>query len=87
MIWRLIWTRAAEKDLDALNRSAARRILRALNRFSETGHADVARIVNARTPRYRIRVGPYRIIILVGEDSEDLGEVEIIRIHRRDSAY
>lgn len=84
MIWRLIWTRAAEKDVDALDRSAARRILRALNRFSETGHADVARIVNARTPRHRIRVGPYRIVILV---DENLGEVEIIRIHRRDSAY
>lgn len=80
----MIWTRAAEKDLDALDRSAAHRILRALNRFSETGHADVARIVNARTPRRRIRVGPHRIVILV---DEDLGEVEIIRIHRRDSAY
>ena len=84
MTWRLIWTRAAEKDLDALDRVAAQRILRTLHRFSETGHADVARIVNARTPRRRIRVGPYRVIILV---NEELGEVEIIRIHRRDSAY
>lgn len=49
MIWRLIWTRAAEEDLDALDRSAAQRILRALNRFSETGHADVARIVKRTT--------------------------------------
>ncbi len=84
MIWRLIWTRAAEKDLAALDRNSARRILRTLHRFSETGHADIARIVNAKTPRRRIRVGAFRIIVLV---DEDLGEVEIIRIHRRDSAY
>lgn len=84
MIWRLIWTRAAEKDLDTLDRIAAKRILRALHRFSETGHADVARIVNAKTPRQRIRVGPCRIIIQI---DEDLAEVAIVRIHRRDSAY
>lgn len=84
MIWRLVWTRAAEKDLAALDRNSARRILRTLHRFSETGQADIARIVNAKTPRRRIRVGPFRIIII---HDEDLGEVEIVRIHRRDSAY
>ena len=83
MIWRLIWTSAAEKDLAALDRNSARRILRTLHRFSETGQADIARIVNAKTPRRRIRVGPFRIII----HDEDLGEVEIVRIHRRDFAY
>ena len=84
MKWRLIWTRAAERDLDALDRIAAQRILRALHRFCETGHADVACIVNTTPPRRRIRVGPHRIIIVINEDP---GEVEIIRIHRRDSAY
>lgn len=84
MTWRSMWTRAAEKDPDALDRVAAQRIPPTLHRFSETGHADVARIVNARTPRRRIRVGPCRIVILVNEEP---GEVEIIRIHRRDPAY
>ncbi len=84
MIWTLVWTRAARKDLNALDPVDARRVHRTLRRFSETGHADIARIINAKTPRRRIRVGPYRIII---REDEDLAEVEIIRIHRRDSAY
>ena len=83
MTWRLICACAAEKDLDALDRVAARRILPILHRFSETGHADVARIVNARTPHRRISVGPYRIVVLA---NEELKEAEIIRIRRRDSA-
>ena len=84
MIWKLIWTRPARKDLNALDPVSARRVHHSLRHFSETGRGDIARVVNAKAPRRRIRVGPYRIII---RENEDLGEVEIIRIHRRDAAY
>ena len=84
MIWQLVWTSAAERDLKSLDRVSANRIHRALNRFSETGQADIARIVNTTPPEWRIRAGNHRIIVRF---FRDLREMHIIRIHRRDSAY
>lgn len=84
MTWHLVWTRPAEKDLETLDRGAAQRILRALDRLSETGHGDIARIVNTTPPRFRIRVGNHRIIV---RRDDNLRELHIIRVLRRDSAY
>ena len=84
MKWRLIWTSHAEKDLDALDPIAARRIQRVLERFSESGHADLRRLVNIAPELWRIRVGDYRVILELLDDKE---QAHIIRIRRRDVAY
>ncbi len=84
MKWRVIWTPRAEKDLETLDRIAGRRIRHTLDRFSETGHADVTRIINVGPPTWRIRVGNHRVIV---DLLDDRGEAHILRIHRRDSAY
>ena len=84
MKWQLIWTSRAKKHLDALDTTAARRIQNALDRFSETGHADLRRLVNITPEQWRIRVGTYRIILQLLEDEQ---EAHVIRIRRRDSAY
>lgn len=44
MKWRLVWTPRAEKDLLALDAVNARRIERALRRFSVTDHGDIRRL-------------------------------------------
>ncbi len=84
MEWRLIWTSRAERDLDALDPIAARRIQRVLERFSESGHADLRRLNNITPEQWRIRVGHYRVILELLEDKE---QAHIIRIRRRDAAY
>ena len=84
MKWELVWTRAARKDIKALDPVIARRVHRVLDRFSETGHADIRRLVNITPETSRIRVGAHRVIVELYEDEQ---EAHIIRIHRRDSAY
>ena len=84
MKWRLVWTPRAEKDLLALDAVHARRIERALRRFSETGHGDIRRLTNVTPEAFRIRVGDYRVI---PELCEDRNEAQILRVRRRDSAY
>ena len=84
MKWRLIWTPRAEKDLLALDTVHARRIERALHRFSETGHADIRRLVNVTPEAFRIRVGDYRVILELDDDRD---EAHVLRVRRRDSAY
>ena len=84
MKWHVIWTPRAEKDVLALDPVSARRIHRALERFSATGHADIRRLIKVSPETSRIRVGDHRIIVRF---AHDLREMHIIRIHRRDSAY
>lgn len=84
MIWRLIWTSRAEKDLVALHPVAARRIHRTLDRFSQTGHADIRRLVNIKPPTWRIRIGRHRIILALRKHPN---EARILRIKPRHSAY
>ena len=84
MKWELVWTRPARKDINALHPVTGRRIQLALQRFSETGHADITHIVNARPPTWRIRVGNHRVIV---DLLDDRGEAHILRIRHRDSAY
>lgn len=73
----------ARKDINVLDPVTARRIQRVLDRFSETGHADIRRLVNIAPEMSRIRVGAHRVIV---EPQEDEREAHIIRIHRRVSA-
>ena len=84
MKWELVWTRPGRKDLRTLDTAEARRILHALERYCQTGHGDIARIVNATPPRSRIRVGRHRVIVRF---DDDLHQLHVVRIHRRDSAY
>ncbi len=84
MKWRVIWSPRATKDIEALDPVAARRIHRALHRFCETGQADIARIVNATPPTWRIRIGSHRLIVDLLDNER---EAHILRIRRRDSAY
>lgn len=84
MKWRIVWTPRAEKDMDALDATAVRRVHRVLDRFSETGHADLRRLVNITPETWRIRVGNHRIIVRLLDDED---EARIVRIRHRDSAY
>lgn len=76
------WTRPARKDLAALDRQVAARIVEAVNRYAVSGRGDVTRLRGERPPDYRLRVGRYRVILGRRED-----ELVIVRVRHRREAY
>jgi mRNA interferase RelE/StbE len=71
----------AVKDLDALDRSAARRVLEKIRGLENNLAGDVKRLTNF-TPEYRLRVGDYRVLFEIEGD-----RVIIYRIKHRSRAY
>lgn len=76
------WTEAALDDMAALDKTIARRVLRAVERFAENGAGNVKRLQGIDPPEYRLRVGAYRVRF----DVE--GEVmRVLRVRHRREAY
>lgn len=81
MTYRIELKPRAVKDLDALDRSTARRVLEKIRGLENDLAGDVKRLTNF-TPEYRLRVGDYRVLF------ETEGErVIIYRIKHRSRAY
>jgi mRNA interferase RelE/StbE len=57
----------AVKDLDALDRLAARRVLEKIRGLENNLAGDVKRLTNF-TPEYRLRVGDYRVLFEIEGD-------------------
>ena len=71
----------AVKDLDALDRLMARRVLDKIRNLENNLTGDVKRLTNF-TPEYRLRVGDYRVLFEIEGD-----RVIIYRIKHRSRAY
>jgi mRNA interferase RelE/StbE len=81
MTYRVEFKPRAAKDLDALDRAAARRILEKVRGLENDLAGDVKRLTNF-TPEYRLRVGDYRVLFEVEGD-----RVIIYRVKHRSRAY
>ncbi len=71
----------AVKDLGALERKTARRVLEKISGLENDLAGDVKRLTNF-TPEYRLRVGDYRVLFEIEGD-----RVIIYRIKHRGGAY
>ena len=71
----------ALKDLKAVDRAEARRIVEKIKSMHEDLAGDVKRLTNF-TPEYRLRVGNYRVLFELEDD-----KVVIYRIRHRKDAY
>jgi mRNA interferase RelE/StbE len=71
----------AVKDLDALERATARRVLEKICVLENGLAGDVKRLTNF-TPEYRLRVGDYRVLFEVEGDRDN-----IYRVKHRSRAY
>jgi mRNA-degrading endonuclease RelE of RelBE toxin-antitoxin system len=58
----VVWTRPALKDVERQDRVTRDRINAAIDAFAETDSGDVRRLVNVHPPRYRLRVGDWRVL-------------------------
>jgi mRNA-degrading endonuclease RelE of RelBE toxin-antitoxin system len=69
-------------DLASLERSLARRITKAVERFADSGLGDVKKLHGVDPPTLRLRVGDYRVFF------RDRGEtIRIVRVRNRREAY
>lgn len=84
MTWTLVWTRPALRDMKKLDRESASRIRDAVTQLADTGRGDVARLTDARSPEWRLRVGDRRVFFRF---RGDLREIHLLRVRRRDEAY
>jgi mRNA interferase RelE/StbE len=77
----VVWSRAAERELAAIDRVVAERVLEALERFAATGAGDV-KAVQGATGVKRLRVGDYRVRF-----ESDGHTVTVLHVNHRREAY
>jgi mRNA interferase RelE/StbE len=65
VVYEIIWTANAERQLRKLDRSVGKRIFGAVEKLAEDPFRTVLRLVNS--PYYRLRVGDYRVIVDIQE--------------------
>jgi mRNA-degrading endonuclease RelE of RelBE toxin-antitoxin system len=80
---RVIFSIEARADLRAIDRETALRLLKALARFLATDAGNVKQLEGFDPPRYRLRIGNWRVIFRKSGD----GVIEIIRVRNRREAY
>lgn len=80
------WKPRALKDLDKTTREVRKAIERAVDELAETNAGDIRHLVNSKPPRYRLRVGTWRVIFVRGDATGDR-QIEILRVLPRDKAY
>ena len=76
------WTRQARTDLNRLDRQDSDRIRRAVLRLAVSGQGDVEHLKGFEPPRYRLRVGSWRVMF-----RRENGNVSIVRVLHRREAY
>lgn len=64
MRWTVLWSSRAKSDLDALDRQVKRRVLAAIHLLAESNQGNVIRLHGTREPKWRLRVGDWRVILV-----------------------
>ena len=83
MARRVVFSGEARADLRAIERQTALRLLKALARFLETDAGDVKQLEGFDPPRYRLRMGDWRILFRKGDGEA----IEVVRVRNRGEAY
>jgi len=79
----LVYTPAAQRELNRMDRSEAERVIRALEGFAASGLGDVKALKGALRGRYRLRVGKWRIFFSL----DGPGSVVVTDVDNRGQAY
>ena len=83
MSWEIVYTNRARRDVDRLDISVARRVLRALESLANGDPSDVRKLRGAAGDS-RLRVGDWRVIL----DFDRRGRIlNVKRIAHRREAY
>ncbi len=79
---RVIWPDAAKRDVRAIDREPALRILNGIDRFMSTGEGDVKQLTAVEPTEFRLRIGDYRIRFY-----DHGAAIEILAVKHRREAY
>lgn len=82
MVYSIIWSESAARQLAKLDRSVARRILDRVQTLESNPLRNLRRLVGV--PYYRLRVGDYRVIV---EVTESRLIVLVLKVGHRSSIY
>jgi len=80
---KLIWSDEARARLRAIDQETALRLLKGLSRFLKTDAGDVKQLQGFHPPRYRLRIGDWRLIFR----KPGVDVIEIIQVVNRKDAY
>jgi len=80
---RVMFSVEARADLRAIDRETALRLLKALARFLATDTGNVKQLKGFEPPRYRLRIGDWRVVFRKPGD----GAIEVVRVRNRRDAY
>ncbi|MEE9174080.1 MAG: type II toxin-antitoxin system RelE/ParE family toxin [Thermoplasmata archaeon] len=82
MVFDIIWSDSAARQLRRLDRTVARRVFAKVGDLRENPFPHVRRLVNS--PYYRLRVGDYRVIMDI---EQDVLRILDLKVGHRDSIY
>ena len=80
--YKIVFVRSARKELQALDRSVAGRVLKRIEALTREPRPSGCRKLEGTDNLWRIRVGDWRVVYAV-DDAKSLVEVSVIR-HRRE---
>lgn len=75
------WSRRAQKDFDALDRTVRDRVRMGIERLAD-GEGDVRHLSGFSPPLFRLRIGDWRVLF-----RHESGSIVILRILPREKAY
>ncbi len=78
----LEWSESSLEDIAALDKSLARRIQRAVERFAETETGNIKRLQGIDPAEYRLRIGDWRVRFVLNG-----GTLLVLRVLNRKDAY
>jgi mRNA-degrading endonuclease RelE of RelBE toxin-antitoxin system len=83
VIWKIVVTGPARRDLARLDRQSAARIVAAIRRLATTGYGDVKRLAG-QTGELRLRVSGWRVRFVYDHANQ---AIEVRRVLPRGRAY
>ena len=82
MDYRIVWSIQANKQLERLDRSVAKRIHERVGQLYQNPERYVEKLV--RYPYYRLRVGDYRVILDI---QNEMVRILILKVGHRSNVY
>jgi len=82
MVFQIIWSDPAIRQLKKLDRPIARRIFNKVGEVEENPHRFARKLVNS--PYFQLRVGDYRVILDI---QEDVLRILMLKVGHRESIY
>ena len=89
MVYRLVYTRNAQKDLDKMDDRARAKVLKKLDSFLVLPEpmSKAKRLKNVEAEVYRFRIGNYRVIFRKDPKTNRLVILVVLRIAHRKQVY